>query len=47
MHPHLLALLQVTQSAIGTTPEPSITPMKVCHKNVNISSLRRLQMTYV
>ena len=29
MHPHLFALLQVTQSAMGTTAEPRITPMKV------------------
>jgi hypothetical protein len=29
MHPHLFALLHVTHSAIGTTAEPSMTPMKV------------------
>ena len=29
MHPHLFALLQVMQSAIGTTAEPRITPIKV------------------
>lgn len=29
MQPHLFALLHVMQSAIGATPEPRITPMKV------------------
>ena len=30
MQPHLFALDQVMQSAIGTTPDPRITPMNVC-----------------
>ena len=29
IHPHLFALLQVTQRAMGTTADPKMTPMKV------------------
>jgi hypothetical protein len=31
MQPHLFALLQVMQRAMGTTPDPRMTPINVCH----------------
>ena len=41
MQPHLLALLQVMQRAIGATPDPRMTPMKVWRHKLGQQIFRR------
>ena len=44
MHPFLLALDHVIARAIGTTAEPSITPMKVLTKGINFQEYRSVRV---
>lgn len=43
MHPHLFALDQVTASAMGTTAEPSITPMNSCTEFKPLDFQRKIE----